>query len=130
MRLTERDIWEQPHSIQQSLTEYRERRHPDMVSRKLIFFLYGYFGCAAENGKVGIFLTTINYNGTKEFNNCTSFSEEEKEQISLTNMYQNKIKNRREKEEKLLDNMQFRFWRTVEAVVPAKTRRRLRSRKK
>lgn len=80
--------------------------------------------------KWSIFLTTINYNGTKEFNNCTSFSEEEKEQISLTNMYQNKIKNRREKEEKLLDNMQFRFWRTVEAVVPAKTRRRLRSRKK
>lgn len=79
--------------------------------------------------KWGIFLTTTNYNGTKEFNNCTSLSEKEKQQISLTSMYQNKIKNRREKEKKLLDKMQFRFWRTVEAVVLAKTRRRLRSRK-
>lgn len=38
----------------------------------------------------GIFLTTINCSGTKEFNNCTPFSEEEKEQISLTNKYKNK----------------------------------------
>lgn len=80
--------------------------------------------------KQDIFLTTKNYNGTKEFNNCTSFSEEE-EQISLTNTYQNKMKNRIEKEEKLLDNMQFTFWRTgEEVVVLAKTKRRWRNRKK
>lgn len=47
--------------------------------------------------KWGIFLITTNYNGTKEFNNCTLLSEEEKEQMSLTNMYQNKNLKMREK---------------------------------
>lgn len=44
-----------------------------------------------KRDKWSIFLITTNYNGTKEFSNCTPFPEEEKEQITLTNIYQNKF---------------------------------------
>lgn len=100
VRVTERDIWGQPHSTKQSKynTRYRDRWHPDMVSRKFLFFLT-WMSCRTGKSEVKIFLPTTN-NETKEFNNCTSFSEEEKEQISLTNMHQKKKKKSREKEEK------------------------------